>query len=89
MKMQMKKSEKIILALFLVSTSYFVFQNLSGISWDFSVYVMNAKHWFSGGNYFYEDWVRVSPTEDEFQEPTRMNADYSTHNVESTNVCMG
>lgn len=35
-----------------LSTSYFVYQHASGISWDFLSYVLNAKYLFSSGCYF-------------------------------------
>lgn len=46
------KENKIILILFLLSTAYFVYQNIITLSWDFGSYVLNAKYWFSNGVYF-------------------------------------
>lgn len=46
------KENKIVLALFLVSTLFFLYQHYISFSWDFAVYVMNAKYWFAGGSYF-------------------------------------
>jgi hypothetical protein len=54
------KNKKIYLfsfiLLFLFSTLYFVFQHSKGLSWDFSVYVLNAKYIFAKGFYF--EWER-------------------------------
>mgnify|MGYP000081037002 CR=1 FL=1 len=41
---------------FILSTLFFLYQHSSGISWDFSVYVLNAKYMFSEGEYF--EWLR-------------------------------
>jgi hypothetical protein len=46
------KENKIILVLFLLSTLYFIYQQYMAFSWDFSVYVLNAKHFFISGWYF-------------------------------------
>ncbi|HDP73519.1 MAG TPA: hypothetical protein ENN46_00995 [Candidatus Woesearchaeota archaeon] len=46
------KNNKIFVFLFLFSTSYFLYQNITTISWDLSVYVLNAQYWFSDGFYF-------------------------------------
>ncbi len=43
---------KIIIILFLASTAFFLYQHAASFSWDFSVFVMNAKYWFAGGTYF-------------------------------------
>jgi hypothetical protein len=53
----MKKSPHIWMVLFYsASTAYFLYQHTTGISWDFSVYVMNAKHFLGQGIYF--EWYR-------------------------------
>ncbi len=46
------KSKKIILFFLLISTSIFVLQRVFFSSWDFEVYVLNGKYWFSNGYYF-------------------------------------
>ncbi len=49
--------EKGIIALFFaLSTAFLIYQHTTGISWDFSVYVLNAQYIFSGGNYI--EWYR-------------------------------
>ncbi len=54
--MFLKKENLIIGIVFLFSTSFFIYQHSTGLSWDFSVYVLNAKHIFSDGKYF--EWLR-------------------------------
>ena len=44
-------------ALYVLSTLFFVYQHTTGISWDFAVYVLNAKYMFGGGFYF--EWERA------------------------------
>ncbi|HHQ45243.1 MAG TPA: hypothetical protein ENN13_03795, partial [Candidatus Altiarchaeales archaeon] len=53
---------KVIIILLLASTLFFAHQHTSGVSWDFAVYVLNAKYMFSGGQYF--EWERppLTPT---------------------------
>ena len=46
------KKNKLALILFLVSTSFFIYQRISFFSWDFNSYVLNAKYWFAEGKYF-------------------------------------
>ena len=46
------KNNRIVLIFFILSTLFFIIQHYLYISWDFSVYVSNAKYWFSHGNYF-------------------------------------
>jgi len=46
------KENKTIIALFLISTLFFIYQHRSSVTWDFSAYVLNAQYWFSGGAYF-------------------------------------
>lgn len=50
------KANLVILLLYVLSTSFFIYQHTTGISWDFSVYVLNAKYWFGNGSYF--EWPR-------------------------------
>ncbi len=47
---------KIISILFIISTLFFVYQHTTGIGWDFSAYVLNAKYWLGQSNYF--EWLR-------------------------------
>lgn len=42
---------KIILTLFAISTSFLLYQHSTGFSWDFSVYVLNAKYIFGESLY--------------------------------------
>lgn len=46
------KSNKVILAFFLATTAFFIYQHSIMISWDFATYVLNAKYWFANGTYF-------------------------------------
>ena len=46
------KENKLIIILFLISTSFFIYQHHTNLSWDFSSYVLNAEYWFQNGNYF-------------------------------------
>ncbi len=46
------KNNKILSALFLVSTAFFIFQHYFYLGWDFSAYVINARYLFLGGDYF-------------------------------------
>ena len=55
-KIETLKENIIIISLFLFSTSFFIYQHTTGISWDFSSYVLNAKYLFSNGTYF--EWFR-------------------------------
>jgi hypothetical protein len=41
-----------IFLLFIISTCWFAYQHSAFISWDFSVYVLNAKYLFEEGYYF-------------------------------------
>jgi len=45
-----------LLILFLLSTSFFIYQYSKELSWDFIVYLMNAKHYLGKIEYF--EWVR-------------------------------
>ncbi|MEM5793463.1 MAG: hypothetical protein QXY45_03890 [Candidatus Aenigmatarchaeota archaeon] len=45
-----------IILVFIFSTGFFLYQHSTGLSWDFSAYVLNAKYIFSDGNYF--EWLR-------------------------------
>ncbi len=44
-------------ALFVLSVVFFFAQHMSGLSWDFTVYSLNARYIFGGGNYF--EWERA------------------------------
>jgi len=46
------KENYLIFILFSISTLFFLYQHFSWLSWDFSAYVLNAKHLFYNGNYF-------------------------------------
>src|SRR3989344_4326049 len=46
------KENPYIFSLFVISTSYFLYQHFTIISWDFSAYVLNAKYLFYHGDYF-------------------------------------
>lgn len=48
---------KVVIFLFIISTVFFIYQHYVSLSWDFSVYVLNAKYLFSNGNYF--EWYRA------------------------------
>ena len=50
------QKNKLIILLFLSSTSFFLYQHKNYWSWDFSAYLLNAKYWFNDGNYF--EWYR-------------------------------
>ncbi|MBI2076689.1 MAG: hypothetical protein HYT72_05580 [Candidatus Aenigmarchaeota archaeon] len=50
------KGNRLFYLLLLFSTVFFVYQHSTGLSWDFSVYVLNAKYMFSNGFYF--EWNR-------------------------------
>ncbi|MBD3388659.1 MAG: hypothetical protein GF416_06285 [Candidatus Altiarchaeales archaeon] len=43
--------------LFSISTAFFLYQHMIGLSWDFSVYVLNARYMFGGGHYM--EWLRA------------------------------
>ena len=43
---------KFLVILFVLSTSFFVFQHYINLSWDFAAYVSNAKYFAGEGNYF-------------------------------------
>jgi len=55
--MNFLKENYIVVLVFLISTGFFVYQHTTGISWDFSTYVLNAKYIFSDGSYF--EWARA------------------------------
>ncbi|MBR9679746.1 MAG: hypothetical protein GOU99_01695, partial [Candidatus Altiarchaeota archaeon] len=46
------KQNKFISGLFLFFTGFLVCQRLSGLSWDWVVYVLNSQYWFGSGVYF-------------------------------------
>jgi len=56
MRIDISKENLLIVFVFVSSTSFFIYQHSTGISWDFSVYVLNAKYIFSDGKYF--EWLR-------------------------------
>ncbi len=49
---QFASENRLFLALFAISTAIFLYQHYQAFSWDFTVYVSNAKYWFDGGMYF-------------------------------------
>ncbi len=55
-KEQLFSKDYLFYLLLAFSTSFFVYQHSTGISWDFSAYVLNAKYIFSSGIYF--EWAR-------------------------------
>ena len=46
------KNNPLILMIFLASTAFFLIQHWFIWSWDYSVYILNAKYWLSNGVYF-------------------------------------
>ena len=46
------KKNKWFILLFLISTSFFIYQHATHLPWDFSAYVLNAKYLFDNGSYF-------------------------------------
>ena len=48
--------EKYVYLIYILVTILFVYQHTLGIGWDFAAYILNAKYFFSGGNYF--EWLR-------------------------------
>ena len=46
------RDNKIIIIFFILSTAFFLYQRYISFSWDFTVYVSNAKYWFANGQYF-------------------------------------
>lgn len=55
--MDYRRFDKVIIFLYIFSTLFFVYQHSTGISWDFSCYVLNAKYMFANGFYF--EWYRA------------------------------
>jgi len=53
---EMTYKNKIIFIVFLFSTLFFLWQHSTGFSWDFAVYVLNARYLAGDGYYF--EWVR-------------------------------
>src|SRR5437016_2218738 len=43
---------KFIVTLFFLSTSFFLYHHYSNLSWDFSIFVLNAKYWVGSSNYY-------------------------------------
>lgn len=46
------KWDRFSILLFAMSTAFFLYQHSRGISWDFTAYVLNAKHIFADSPYF-------------------------------------
>ena len=46
----------LVVCVFCLSTAFFLWQHSSGVSWDFTVYTLNARYIFDGGRYF--EWSR-------------------------------
>lgn len=46
------KSNRILILLFFLSTTFFLIQHWLVLSWDFSAYLINAKYFFQEGDYF-------------------------------------
>ncbi|MGM5488837.1 MAG: hypothetical protein ACQESG_07860 [Nanobdellota archaeon] len=46
------RRNRVLLILFVISTSFFVYQHSIALSWDFNAYVLNAQYWFADGMYF-------------------------------------
>ncbi|MBI4158642.1 DUF2029 domain-containing protein [Candidatus Woesearchaeota archaeon] len=43
---------KFIIFLFLISTSFFIYQHSANFSWDFASYALNAQYWLGQGSYY-------------------------------------
>jgi len=56
LKTEHQTSNLAILALFVLVTSFFIFQHYRVISWDFMSYSLNAKYLLGNGSYF--EWLR-------------------------------
>lgn len=50
------RKNHLIYFLFIFSTLFFIYQHTTGLSWDFTAYVLNARYWFADGFYF--EWLR-------------------------------
>lgn len=48
--------EKYIYLIYFLITIFFIYQHTLGVGWDFASYILNAKYFFSDGNYF--EWLR-------------------------------
>ncbi len=48
--------EKYAFLIYILVTIFFIYQHTLGIGWDFASYILNAKYFFSNGNYF--EWLR-------------------------------
>lgn len=46
------KQNKAVIIIFILATIFFLYQRSVSFSWDFTVYVSNAKYWFADGMYF-------------------------------------
>ena len=45
-------NNKVIIFLFILSTSFFIYQHLTNFSWDFTSYVLNSQYVLGEGNYY-------------------------------------
>lgn len=54
--MKFIRKNSLILVSFFIALSLFLYQHATGLSWDFSVYVLNARYLLGQGNYF--EWLR-------------------------------
>ena len=48
----LSKENYLIISMFILSTLFFLVQHYFNFSWDFAAYLINAKYFFYGGNYF-------------------------------------
>ncbi len=46
------RKNPLLTSLFVLSTLFFLIQHYFDFSWDFAAYIINAKYFFYGGNYF-------------------------------------
>ncbi|MFH1212228.1 MAG: hypothetical protein V1659_04875 [Candidatus Woesearchaeota archaeon] len=42
----------LLVIIFILSTAYFIYQHSASLSWDFEVYILNAKHWVYNSQFF-------------------------------------
>ena len=54
--LEISKVYRLIVFMFVFSTLFFIWQHLTGISWDFASYVINGKFFLSQSLYF--EWLR-------------------------------
>lgn len=50
------QKNQLIALLFVSSLLFFLYQHTTGISWDFSAYVLNSKYWLGQSGFF--EWMR-------------------------------